>query len=40
MVGVIADRTKYIFMAKINKEASKKSKVKKADSTITVRENN
>jgi len=27
-------------MAKINKDASKKSKVKKADSTITVRENN
>lgn len=41
MVGVIADRTKYIFMAKINKDLSKqKSKVKKADSTITLKENN
>ena len=39
MVGAIADRTKYIFMAKINKD-SKKSKVKKADSTITIKENN
>lgn len=41
LVGVIADRTKYVFMAKINKDISKqKSKVKKADSTITLKENN
>jgi hypothetical protein len=41
LVGVIADRTKYVFMAKINKDPSKqKSKVKKADSTITLKENN
>ena len=41
LVGVIADRTKYVFMAKINKDPSKqKSKVKKADSTINLKENN
>lgn len=41
LVGVVADRTKYVFMAKINKDASKqKSKVKKADSVITLKENN
>lgn len=41
LVGVIADRTKYVFMAKINKDPSKqKSKVKKADSTINLKESN
>lgn len=41
LVGVVADRTKYIFMAKINKDPSKqKSKVKKADSIINLKENN